>query len=177
MEKDFIIIAITLPYFFTGEAEKINQLLETGEADFVHLRKPGSMIDDMEKLISQINPRFYPRLKLHDHFSLLDKYQLGGIHLNNRNPQPIPAREISKSIHSYEELDGINQFDYFFISPVFDSISKKGYKASFELEELSHKIKGKNAIALGGVTPDKFPLLKSLGFHGAALLGHFFQNT
>lgn len=173
----FLVIAITPPYFFSEEAEKINSILSEDRARFVHIRKPGADKDEIKSLLSNINPDFHKRLKLHDHFSLIDNYDLGGIHLNSRNPIPYPgAKSISISFHSLEEIDNKDNYDYFFLSPIFDSISKSGYKATFDLDKLPQIIKGRKAIALGGVTPEKFSLLKSLGFQGAALLGHFFPN-
>lgn len=187
MNPDFVIIAITPPVFLKNEAETINKILSDNEAHYLHIRKPGSSESEIVSLLKQIHPSHFSRLKLHDHFQLVSKYNLGGIHLNSRNPEISPEIlskdidnkrfSVSKSVHSVEELDNNSRFDYQFISPVFDSISKKGYNAGFNLTELSDKIKGKNVIALGGVTPDKFPLLKSLGFRGAALLGHFFPDS
>ena len=175
MEDDFLIIAITSPSFIDNEAEKINDILSQDKAHLLHIRKPDSSFDQVRNLVSMIDPVFYPRIKLHDHFGLLNIYRLGGVHINSRNPVPHPeAVSVSKSFHSLKEIDDVSGLEYFFISPVFDSISKEGYKAAFNLEELAEKIKGKPAVALGGITPDKFPFLKSLGFRGAALLGHFF---
>lgn len=181
MTKNFLIIAITPPDFRVGEAKRINEILSEGKAQYVHIRKPECSAIDISRLIDQIHPRFHSRLKLHDHFELIDKYNIGGIHLNSRNSgKPnlkLPkSLEISKSIHKLEEIPLAENFDYFFLSPVFDSITKEGYKAAFELDQISINISGKKAVALGGVTPDKFVLLKSLGFYGAALLGYFFPR-
>lgn len=185
MDKEFIIIAITPPFFFDGEAERISGILSKGEADFVHIRKPEASLSQIENLIKGIDPVFHNRLKLHDHFKLIENYDLGGIHLNSRNKEIYPgACSVSKSYHSINEIleDERNydvnkqRLDYFFISPVFDSISKKGYKANINLDSLADCIKDKPAIALGGVTPDKFGYLSSLGFKGAAMLGHFFPS-
>lgn len=174
---NFLVIAITPDYFFKGEAERINEILANGEARFIHIRKPFSTKKNLEELLNKITPEFYPRIKLHDHFELNNIYGLGGIHLNSRNPKPIQITgTISQSLHSVEEMTNVNHLDYFFISPIFDSISKRGYKAAFNLNDLSKIIRGKKAIALGGVTPDKYPMLKSLGFYGAALSGYLFQN-
>ena len=173
----FLVIAITPPFSFPMEAERINDLLIKGEADFVHIRKPDSSAEEIENLIQLINPEFYPKLKLHDHFEILDKYPLGGIHLNSRNKIPhSKAKSKSASIHSLDEIKLMESMDYFFFSPVYDSISKPGHNPSFKLQEIKDFISGKRAIALGGVTPDKFPELKSVGFVGAALLGHFFHQ-
>lgn len=174
---NFIKIAITPPYFFPNESKLINNLLSQGEADLLHIRKPAASYHQIETLINNIDGNYHDRIKLHDHFELISKYKLGGIHLNSRNPiPPAYAKTVSKSIHSLEEINAIKDFDYFFISPVFDSISKQGYKAKFDLQVLSESIIGKNAIALGGVTPDKFSLLKELGFIGAAMIGHYFNG-
>ena len=178
MEDNFIKIAITRPEFFSREAALINEILKNDMALYVHIRKPFANKEEIKNLIKEINPEFHCRLKLHDHFELMEDFALGGIHLNSRNPESYPdVKSISISYHSINEINKMNVYDYFFISPIFDSISKKGYKAAFDLEELSKIIKGKNAIALGGVTPKKFPLLKKLGFSGAALLSHFFPDS
>lgn len=175
MDKKFLIIAITRDVFFDDEAKKINSLFENGEIYYLHLRKPGASKEKIQRLIEEIDPQFYPRIKMHDHFELIKKYNLGGCHLNSRNPIASPeAKMISKSIHSLEEMDQNGNFEYFFISPIFDSISKEGYKSHFNLKEISMKIRGKKVIALGGVTPDKFEILKETGFIGAALCGYFF---
>ena len=65
--------------------------------------------------------------------------------------------------------------DYLFLSPIFDSISKRGYLSKFSHNELLNaSIRGiidDKVVALGGVTPDKLSYLKSLHFGGAAMLG------
>lgn len=176
MDK-FLVIAITPSEKYHGEAERINQILSNGEAHFVHIRKPNYSAKEIEDIIMKIKPEFHNRLKLHDHFELIDKFSLGGIHLNSRNSLVYPkAKSVSISLHRLEEIQDKDKYDYFFISPVFDSISKKGYKSAFDMMELSKNIQGRNAIALGGVTPQKFPYLKSIGFKGAALLGYFFPH-
>lgn len=67
-------------------------------------------------------------------------------------------------------------YDYLTLSPIYDSISKEGYKSSFERKDLENEIRNLpiDVIALGGVTPDKFEELKAIGFAGAAMLGYFF---
>lgn len=64
---------------------------------------------------------------------------------------------------------------YATLSPIFDSISKQGYKAAFNFDELQSALSKLKlpVIALGGVTPEKIPLLTTLGFKGAAMLGHY----
>ena len=172
---NFLVIAITSPDFFEGESERINSILSNRDAIYVHIRKPNASCGEIETLLKGIKSEFHHRLKLHDHFELLNNYDLGGIHLNSRNSVVHPnAKSISKSLHSLDEIENSDKYDYVFLSPIFDSISKSGYKAAFDLDSLFPVLNGRKVMALGGVTPDKFSYLKSIGFKGAALLGYFF---
>lgn len=170
-------IVITTPKFITNEARYIELLFEVG-IDLLHFRKPDSCIEDCERLIQEINPKWYSKMVMHDHFELCEKYHLHGIHLNRRNHE-IPKGfqgSVSRSCHSLEEViankDG---FDYVFLSPIFDSISKQGYQHAFNDETLNKAaqkgIINEKVIALGGITNEKIPQLKTWHFGGAAFLG------
>lgn len=174
-------IIITRPDFFDGEANAIEAMLDNG-ADRVHIRKPGASAEAIEALVRSIRFDLRIRLSLHDHTELAMPLGVGGVHLNSRNPE-VPAGFwgiVSRSCHSIEELarphDGIA---YSFLSPVFDSISKKGYTHGFDIAELaeaaSRGIIGPDVYALGGVHPGNFRRVNSLGFGGAALLGAAWQ--
>ena len=165
-------VIITTPSFFTGEAEAICRFLASGDAWRVHLRKPGSGEEEMRRLIATIPHEFYGRLSLHDHHKLAAEYGLGGIHLKSRNPEAPDGWHglVSKSIHSVEEIGSLTDVDYAFLSPIYPSISKPGYKADFSIEALSGHV-GAKVFALGGVTTDKFAELEAAGFGGAAMLG------
>lgn len=171
----FIKIAITAENFMENEAEMIEKILSSG-IEYVHIRKPAASRDDIKGLLEKIDPSFYSRLKLHDHFDLAANYRLGGVHLNSRNPAaPAGLLKISRSCHSVNEINEVylsaTEYEYVTLSPIFDSISKKGYVSAFNLDDLTDKICSKNVIALGGVTPEHFPVLKKAGFYGAAMLG------
>ena len=142
------IIVITDTPFAASEAESIRILLSEG-ADRVHLRKPQSAENDMRRLIEALPPELYPRLTLQDHLYLAGEYGIGGVHLNARNPE-IPAGFgglISRSCHSFEELASHPTEDYLFLSPIFDSISKTGYRAGYAPDEL------RKAFAQGIINP------------------------
>ncbi|MBD5355943.1 MAG: thiamine phosphate synthase [Bacteroides sp.] len=177
MKDEFRIIAITSPQHIPGEAMKINEILCNNEADLVHIRKPLWTEDQTIELLQQISPEFYNRIKLHDHFSLLQWFPLLGIHLNSRNsivPKNV-VLSVSCSFHNIDQLVKADQYDYVTLSPIFDSISKSDYRSAFSLSELAPYLNGKRVIALGGVTPDKFEQLKNAGFAGAAMLGYFWN--
>jgi thiamine-phosphate pyrophosphorylase len=65
------------------------------------------------------------------------------------------------------------------LSPIFDSISKVGYKSAFTNDELLKASKDgiidERVIALGGITPDKIPYLRELNFGGVAMLGSIYN--
>lgn len=175
-------IVITLPYFFDGEAEQITQLLHSS-IDLIHLRKPHSTAEEMERLIRQIPSEYYNRLVLHDHHQLAMKYHLHGIHLNSRNPQPPTGwtGSVSRSCHSLDEVEEWkDKCDYISLSPIFDSISKKGYHAAFSSDVLAQaKEEGtidSKVLALGGVTFDRMDEVLRMGFGGGMILGDAWKN-
>ena len=171
----FKLIAITREVVEIDESCRICNLIDAG-FDYVHIRKPALQKNEMQQFIESIPTRYYNRLKLHDHFDLADKYDLAGIHLNSRNrTAPIGfLKHVSKSCHSIEELRDIDRFEYVFLSPIFDSISKQGYNARFSKNELenSSNLISEKVMALGGVADKHIPYLQKIGFGGCALLGY-----
>lgn len=173
----FLIIVITEPGHVSREAQKISALLNAG-VDYVHIRKPQWSLREVRNLIEDIPYPYRKRLKLHGHFGLLDEYNLGGAHLNSRCPSAPPTAEaLSISCHTIADTIGREGMEYVTLSPVFDSISKQGYKSAFDLNSLKTQISAKNVIALGGVTPDSIPILRDAGFYGAAMLGYVWKDV
>ncbi|HEX9512026.1 MAG TPA: thiamine phosphate synthase [Puia sp.] len=62
----FLLVVITAPAFFPGEAACLEGLLAAG-LEKLHLRKPGASQEEMEALLQQIAPRWRSRLVLHHH--------------------------------------------------------------------------------------------------------------
>lgn len=175
MEADrFHLIAFTSPERFPleEEAAKIRHLISAG-FDFVHLRKPDYSLRDMEGFLECLDNEELSHVRLHSHFPLSDKYPVGGLHLNSRNPDPGNRRiSLSKSLHTFEEIRQCgDDLDYFTFSPVFPSISKQGYMPRYGLAEIASEIRGRKCVALGGVTASRLGLLADCGFFGAAFLG------
>jgi thiamine-phosphate pyrophosphorylase len=186
------LIVISTEDYFAKETEAVSLLFVAGLQIF-HLRKPNFDIEEMRKFLKKIPSKFHNRIVLHDNFSLLNEFGLKGIHLNRRNPHYISSHpskrgeysplleglgqvSISKSCHSLEEAkNSVSQFDYVFLSPIFDSISKNGYSKAFSNEELlnakSDGIINEKVIALGGITPENIPQVANYGFGGIAILG------
>lgn len=163
-------IAVTPPYFYQGEAQAIADALCNRGFARVHIRKPGCTSQEMERLVEAVPRNLRPRLSLHDCFDVAVRAGVGGVHLNRRNPVPPQGWNglVSRSIHSVQEIAEVTE-DYAFLSPVFPSISKPGYRALFNPSELSGVLTPK-IFALGGVTPQRLPELERMGFAGAAML-------
>ena len=174
-----MIIVISRPDFFEGEAEKIAQLLQSGRADLVHIRKPRASQSEVEQLLVAIPSALYSRLVLHDHHPLAIKYGLRGVHLNSRNPEP-PAGwsgAVSISCHTLKELAECRKkpFAYMSLSPIYDSISKRGYRSAFTPDVIAaaHRVGliDQRVMALGGITFDRIDQVTKMGFGGAMILG------
>lgn len=170
------LIAISWPEIFEGEARIINALFEQG-LPILHIRKPDSTEQEVERLIMRIKPEFHDRLTLHYFPDLAEKLELGGYHVSKGIAEPDGwDGRISFSCHSMEEVKGcVGKSDYVFLSPIFDSISKHGYMAGFSTDELliarQQGVINPQVIALGGVTPQSLTFVREMGFGGAAVLG------
>lgn len=177
------IIVITPPHTVDGELCIIARLFESG-LENLHLRKPDFSFSEMRDYILQIDERYRHRVVLHSHFGLVKEYGLRGAHLGLNRQLNVPhfRGTLSYSCHSIAEVSEQRaRYDYVFLSPIFNSISKQGYNAAFSAEELAKAfdegIIDKTVIALGGVTPSNFCQAKAIGFGGVALLGDIWQNV
>ena len=165
------LILMSKPDFFVEEHQILNALFEEG-LDILHIRKPYSEPVYSERLLSLIPEEYRKRIVVHDHF-----------YLNPRNLE-IPSKykgHISFSCHDFDEVkEHKKKCDYVFLSPIFDSISKAGYKSNFThqelLEQSKKKVIDKKVIALGGVDLDNIPKLKDYGFGGVVLMGSFWNR-
>ena len=171
-------IVITSPEFIPGEAFFSRRLFDCG-LDILHLRKPGSSVTGCAQLLDALPAEVRRRIVTHDHFSLCGDYGLFGVHLNCRNPA-VPSglcpASVSASCHSVAEVrQRKTGCDYVFMSPVFDSISKRGYSAAYSDEALcrasSDGTIDSRVMALGGVSLGNIGALRRWGFGGAAFLG------
>ena len=178
------LIVITSPQFIGGEASYITSMLQKG-IDLVHLRKPESSPCDCAKLLDAIPEELHRRIVIHYHHCLCEDYHLGGIHISpfHMNKQTHRCNgTISRSCHSIDEIASFkSSYDYLFLSPIFNSISKQGYHGAFsasQLQEAQQKgIIDNKVIALGGITANNLSIVKQLGFGGAALLGDVWQHV
>lgn len=175
-----MLILISSPSEIAQEATLINQFFDEG-LDLFHLRKPNDTEPEVRALIEKIDSKHHEKISLHQHHQLANNYGIGRLHFSERSRLEMgkvaigalknEGYQLSTSVHSIEhlKLPGISLFDYSFIGPVFDSISKPGYKARVggdgEIFQRSTK-----AVAIGGITASNLHELKEI-FDGIAILG------
>ena len=175
------LILLTTPYFFIEEHQILTALFDEG-LECLHFRKPGAESVYSERLISLIPEVYRKKIVLHDNFYLQKEYNLAGIHLNGRNPEPPVGYkgQVSRSCHTVEEvIQNKKSFDYLFLSPIFDSISKENYHAKFTDEDLRQlskdKVIDRKVMALGGVNVEHIMQAKEYGFGGVVVMGDLWQ--
>ncbi len=178
---------------FQNEAQQINALFEAG-LPFLHLRKPDSTESDLKSLLEAIDARFYSQIVVHQHFETAQEFGITRWHLteyrrkvfeqeNTEGGESCFSKKgisLSTSIHRLEDYENLSiAFDYTFLSPVFDSISKKGYAAlpinAVALQEL-RRLSSTKIVALGGISSQNCSKALEMGFDGVAVFGSIWQN-
>lgn len=146
-----MIIVISNPTAIKDEYSIIHQLFEQG-LDSFHIYKPHFFSEQIAAFKQQISTKYHSKIVLHAEYF---------------------------KFHSLKELENCKEkYDYAFLSPVFDSISKAGYESHMDLKEVEKVLKNREdkIIALGGIDEDKIDTVKALGFSGIALLGAIWKS-
>jgi len=180
----FKLIVISPSSHLKNELRDIRALFSRG-LKILHVRKPGFSVDELRNFIQLIPKKYHKRLVIHSHYGLLKEFDLRGIHLPEKNRgKKLPAafnakkHQLSASFHLLADVKrNKRKYDYIFLSPVFNSLSKKNYKSEFRKEDLISFLKTyKNVIALGGIEPGTIRATKILHFKGAATLGFIWES-
>lgn len=181
-----MLIVITSEKDIPNEAEQLNQLFASG-LEVLHLRKPNWNSEEVRHRLTTIDEKYHNRIVLHQSIELVHEFDLKGIHLKEITRKALVntldgfvnayksiGLTLSTSFHSVEELKNQGEkFDYVFLSPVFDSISKEGYEGKgFDVKDVSKKV-----IGLGGISSENINQLGELGYAGAAVLGTIWNSN
>ncbi|MDF2450263.1 MAG: thiamine monophosphate synthase [Bacteroidota bacterium] len=178
-----MVIVISSPTPVSKEAHLINHLFDEGLSVF-HLRKPDSSSQELVLLLQEINPLHYTKIALHSHHYLAKSFGINRLHYTEASRKQLLDTDLSEnentlstSVHTVQDFSVLsNHFNYAFLSPVFDSISKPEAKSSsFDLSTLNSN-KNTKIIALGGINIDNCIDAFELGFDGVALLGTIWNN-
>jgi len=175
----FLLLVITPEKDHPKEIEIITSLFENG-LKTLHVRKPDFTEDELRAYLQEIPKKFYKKIVIHSHYKLSSEFNLKGVHLTekNRKQKIRNVKVTSASFHSMVEiLKSRRKYEYIFLSPIFNSISKQGYKSNFDLDELESFLKRKkNVIALSGINTKNIEIVKQMSFAGAALLGAIWED-
>lgn len=179
------LIILSNPNLLDREVEMIHSLFQAGMETF-HLRKPDWDQKAYKSFLHHINPKYHTKISIHAHHELANSFDLGGLHFTESAREKLGIEyiknlksnnlTISTSFHQLNQLenwDGV--FDYAFLSPVFDSISKQGYDGVFQ-EGLAITNYTTKLIGLGGIHTENILKIKDFGFEGAAVLGSIWKQ-
>lgn len=183
------LFVVTRPDFFEAEAELLTSMLNAG-LQYVHIRKESNEIRKLHALLSDIPERYHSKIVYHGLATDLGPFKIGGIHLKetkrriNTNEFLIKYRQelnsqgmsLSSSFHDIDEMTrSIEQLDYAFIGPLFDSLSKSAYRENSQLHKaIPHCNK---LIAIGGIEISKIAEVIKWNYSGIAVLGAIWMNS
>lgn len=178
------IIVISSPEQVSSEIRKMVALFQSGLQQF-HVRKPNFTDFDMINFITAIPIKYRKFVVLHSHYYLAKEFGLKGIQVGKN--RIIEAKEYKNdftyfgySAHSFDEIiEHKEQYTHFFLSPIYNSISKAGYQSNFEPEKIqnfTHNNADIKLIALGGIDVNNSKRTLDLGCSGIALLGTIWQQ-
>ncbi len=165
-----MIILISPAENIENEISMVNEMLTFNSNFYYHLRKPESDIEVGRKYLKQIADENLKRVVIHQNYELMNEFNLKGVHLKSGKISETPLKITSKSYHLGDEIESEN-LEYFFCSPVFDSISKKDYPAQeWNINDWNTEDKLK-AVALGGINANNIKSAQEKGFENFAFLG------
>ena len=108
------------------DAYLISNLLKMG-IHSIHLRKPEATINECRQLLTKLTDAERAKIIIHNYSELYSEFSLKGIHIN-KNITSLPDGYNgfkTRSCHSFEEIERYKtEYNYLFLSPIFDSISK-----------------------------------------------------
>ena len=184
------LLLVSPPDVFRQETSLVREMLALGLPRF-HVRKPTWDKTALLAYFAEIPACFHSRLVLHSHHSLVRELGLGGAHLTaaaraaGARPQLVPGQTLSTSFHTLAEIRRHRRrYDYDFLSPIFDSLSKANYPTPFDMTEVAGTLQQlqqrpgyvPQVVALGGVEAHRLEAVRQAGFAGAAVLGAVWQS-
>ncbi|WP_051349356.1 thiamine phosphate synthase [Chryseobacterium gregarium] len=177
-----MIIIITPEKNVKKETAIINELFQEG-LELLHIRKPFMSLDEMKDFIWNINSEFHHQLALCSHYELVEQFEISRLHFsetdrNHHLHTSFPDKIMSTSVHDIESFNELDKnWEYSLVSPVFPSISKKGYGKNATI--LNDIRKRSNAdvklVALGGINEYHIHEVFESGADGVALLGAIWE--
>jgi thiamine-phosphate pyrophosphorylase len=175
------------------EIKIITQLFEAG-LETLHVRKHKLSTRKMKEFIKGIPEHFHNRIVIHSHHKLAGKFNLKGIHLTKthkkrkwrtwfilkiiklKNPDIILTTSYSTIGQILEKNQDYN-YDYTFLSPIFDNFNSK-FQGGFTEHSLRSALQktSLNVIARGGVDINAIDNAYKIGFAGLAFYSSIWRK-
>lgn len=178
-------IVISNPTAIANEIKTIHSLFECG-LELFHVRKPEFSATEIKAFVTAIGLEYRNKLVLHSHHQLAEDLGMNRIHFTEKdrikaNPirVPNPDRVITTSTHSIDEFNSLsNDYEYAFLSPVYNSISKENYNPKIDLLNAIKNRTNFNTklVALGGIEAQNIKKTLDAGFDDVALLGTIWNS-
>ncbi|TYB78014.1 thiamine phosphate synthase [Bizionia gelidisalsuginis] len=175
-----MIVLIAPEEDITNEIDTLHLLFKAG-LEHYHLRKPSKNIDEHITFLNLIEPQYHNRIVIHFFHELVNTFNLKGIHFQEQkridvlengkgyfNTLQMVGKTMSSSFHDPKDVEDCEfEFDYHLLSPVFSSISKKGYEGKgFNVTGIDKFI-----IGMGGINSETIEKTLQLGYKGVGVLG------
>ncbi|WP_271406521.1 thiamine phosphate synthase [Tenacibaculum soleae] len=163
-----------------NEIEILHQLFEAG-LEYYHLRKPFKNLEEHVSYLNKIDVKYHNKIIVHYFHELTNEFNLKGIHFQEQKRRDalengsryfiglnMLGKTMSSSFHEPKDIEVCDiEFDYHLLSPVFSSISKKGYEGrAFDVNHID-----KTIIGMGGINTETIVKTIDLGFEGIGVLG------
>ncbi len=166
------------------ESAVVNTIFDRGLSLF-HIRKYQLTDVEMAAYVDAIDPDYRKQVVLHSHFHLANELGIERLHVREEDRKQHKQRAfttgftLSTSVHTittFNTLDAI--WDYAFLSPVFPSISKKGYGIT---HTVLHDLRLRRnphvrLVGLGGIDEQNYRQVFTAGADAIALLGAIWNS-
>lgn len=181
-------ILLSATNFRNDEHELLVKFFERG-LEYFHLRKPDASPERLVAWMEKLPEKWHSRVSVHGPFSLAASLGVGGVHLRETDRSGLNQEHfrslvnaaveggyrISASVHEVADLLKLDGFDYAFLSPVMDSISKRSRKGEVDKWQLPDP-RPCPIVGLGGISADNVEEAMGYGFDGVAVLGDVWLN-
>lgn len=159
-----------------------------------HLRKKDFSDLQMLNYLKAIPEELHAKIIMHSHFHFANSFDFHGFHFHKQydlsnlendldaaTVNLIKQKTLGFSVHNLNDILALEEiFNYVLVSPVFDSISNRGYNAKIKIKTFQKFLEQQEnrvpVIAMGGIKTENIPLAFTAGFDGIALLGHIWNH-
>lgn len=182
-------IVISNPTAIANEINSIHALFERG-LELFHIRKPEFSAEEMKTFVTAIGLEYRNKLVLHSHHQIAEDLGINRLHFSEKMRKQIDPEtlyhynekriHLSTSIHTIEAFNDLRIFfQYAFLSPVYNSISKENYKSKIDLlNAIQNRTNYQTElVALGGIEAENIQKTLAAGFDDVALLGTIWNTN